>query len=114
MVALARRRVSPGSAGQNPTGARPTQTPTGVTPAPTSTGVPSSAGICPSGTVRCGNTCMNTNTGPHNCGSCGNVCQNGTSCVNGSCQLACSGTNWGGSCGDTNTDPHNCGSCGTV
>jgi hypothetical protein len=40
---------------------------------------------CPSPTMQCGSICLNTQTDPNNCGSCGTVCHGGRSCVGGSC-----------------------------
>ncbi len=49
---------------------------------------------CPSGTQLCGtNQCVDTQTDPSNCGSCGNACAAGQSCQGGQCVVSCgSGT----------------------
>ncbi len=39
------------------------------------------SGVC------CNNVCVNTNSDPANCGSCGNACSVGRSCLFGKCQL---------------------------
>lgn len=75
----------------------------------------------------CGGHCINPQTDPQNCETCGTVCQNGYTCGNGGC--ACfdqSGTYklcdanqtcCAGACVNLSvlqTDPNNCGSCGNV
>ncbi|MGA9098325.1 MAG: tetratricopeptide repeat protein [Methanotrichaceae archaeon] len=40
---------------------------------------------CPSGQTNCNGLCTDTQTDSQNCGSCGNVCTEGESCVSGSC-----------------------------
>jgi len=73
--------------------------------------------------------CANPRDDPQNCGSCGNVCGPGQSCVAGSCtgRPGCgngregffcnldAGTSYACcpsvGCTDTDTDPNNCGSC---
>jgi len=50
---------------------------------------------CKSGETSCGTTCVDTNTDPNNCGSCGNSC-NGKACESGSCST--SSSDGGGSC----------------
>jgi hypothetical protein len=67
---------------------------------------------CVSGTVRCGDTCVATQTDNNNCGSCGSACSAGNVCVAGACvcpvgQGVCSGI-----CTTIATDPNNCGACG--
>lgn len=68
--------------------------------------------------TRCGDTCVDTRSDNGHCGFCGNTCQAGTSCQDGSCQrgqttcpqqqLLCQGT-----CIDPNNNPAHCGACGT-
>ena len=40
---------------------------------------------CPSGQTNCSGLCTDTSSDSNNCGSCGNICSSGTSCVRGSC-----------------------------
>jgi hypothetical protein len=53
---------------------------------------------CPSGQTPCGGQCVNVSTDPNNCGTCGNVCATGTSCVNGQCGCPTGTTLCGGQC----------------
>lgn len=45
---------------------------------------------CPSGSVDCGNGCVNTNNDPENCGSCGRACAPSEQCHGGVCGAPCS------------------------
>jgi hypothetical protein len=48
---------------------------------------------CPSTNPNlCGGTCTNTQTDANNCGTCGNACTGGKSCVAGTCQTVCTGS----------------------
>ena len=76
---------------------------------------------CPTGTTVCGTQCVNTQTDPNNCGTCGTACSMvlpGSSCVMGSCQCppsqAICNTGMGSYCADFQTDPNNCGGCGNI
>jgi len=67
----------------------------------------------------CNDQCVDTQTDPSNCGSCGNVCPAGEQCVQGAC--GCGGVSCGppntccnNQCVNTQTDPNNCGSCGNA
>ena len=57
---------------------------------------PCGGDTCTTGLVCCGDTCVNTNNDPHNCGACGLACTGGTSMCSGStcaaptCQPTCS------------------------
>ncbi|HVP60089.1 MAG TPA: hypothetical protein VMT11_06000 [Myxococcaceae bacterium] len=67
---------------------------------------------CVSGTVRCGDTCVATQTDNNNCGACGAACSGGNVCVAGACvcpkgQAVCNGL-----CSNVALDSNNCGSCG--
>jgi hypothetical protein len=42
--------------------------------------------LCP---VVCGGNCVDTQTDPNNCGSCGNVCSPGRTCSSGTCHFNC-------------------------
>jgi hypothetical protein len=71
---------------------------------------------CPTSTACCNGTCINVNSDPSNCGTCGNVCPQSTpNCNQGTCSGCAVGTAFcGGSCIDTNWDSTNCGGCGIV
>jgi hypothetical protein len=73
---------------------------------------------CASGQTNCDGTCTDTQTDSANCGACGNVCPEGTTCVNGACSEPppCPPglTLCGGVCTNTAFDPGNCGGCGIV
>lgn len=62
-----------------------------------------------------GNACVPTNTNA-NCGTCGNACGAGQTCVSGTCQAGCANglTLCSGVCRNLNQDSNNCGACGTV
>ena len=72
---------------------------------------------CLGGTTQCGNSCVNVNVDPANCGSCGNACAPTQLCSSGQCVLigACNApfTACGDICTNTQTDSNNCGMCGT-
>ena len=44
---------------------------------------------CPTGETKCNGTCRNLQTDTLNCGTCGNACPAGHSCVNGGCSPGC-------------------------
>jgi hypothetical protein len=75
-------------------------------------------GPCPSEQSWCGGFCVNEQTDPHNCGSCGAQCPNaldpyGTLCVSGACACpnSCLFPDGTTHCVDEQTDPNFCGSC---
>ena len=39
--------------------------------------------------TKCNGKCVNLQTDPSNCGICGNACDGGSPCVNGTCPLSC-------------------------
>lgn len=63
---------------------------------------------CPAGA----GTCIDTETDPNDCGSCGTVCLANETCSGGTCECASPYTLCGASCLDLQTDPENCGACG--
>ena len=69
---------------------------------------------CSNQTVRCGDTCVATQTDPKNCGSCGSACIQGNVCVAGSCVCPAGAISCGGTCTFLSGDPNNCGACGNV
>ena len=67
---------------------------------------------CVSGTVRCGDTCVATQTDNNNCGACGSACSGGNVCVAGACVCPVGQGVCNGICTAVASDPNNCGSCG--
>ena len=83
----------------------------------------SGACACRSGFTNCpmSGGCVNTNSDPRNCGSCGQQCGGASNhCSMGSCTTTCATgltscpTSTLVACVDVNNDPSNCGSCGNV
>ena len=77
-----------------------------VTPAPQNEGAPcatdsvcSNGECCPIGTTNCGAGCVDFQTDPNNCGTCGNTCGADETCCSGECL-------------DSLTDTQHCGNCG--
>ena len=70
---------------------------------------------CSTGTANCSGVCADTMTDLRNCGSCGNSCGAGLSCIAGACITAITCTMpsrmCGMSCVNTLTDTSNCGMC---
>jgi len=65
----------------------------------------------------CSGFCTVTSGDPSNCGTCGNACVTGASCVSGVCgTVACSPGQvlCGSTCTDVTSDVNNCGACGLV
>jgi hypothetical protein len=68
---------------------------------------------CP--TTLCTGQCVDTQTDPTHCGSCGSVCPRGAMCIAGACKCpAAQSTPCNGSCVDLATDHNNCGGCGNA
>ncbi len=72
------------------------------------------------GTFGDDSVCVDTDRDPKNCGTCGTVCPDTSTCQGGECQCfineeLCPGT-FGDDlvCVDTDRDPKNCGACGTA
>lgn len=67
---------------------------------------------CPSGTILCGNECIDSVTDINNCGNCGHQCINSTVCIDGTCQMCPMGlTGCGGTCVNLSIHITDCGSC---
>ena len=83
-----------------------------VTPA-MDAGVVDSGTSCGGGTTLCGGACVNTATSNAHCGSCGNACSTGTSCISGACRPVCASGQvlCGPSCVSLATDRNHCGAC---
>src|SRR5262249_51578818 len=71
---------------------------------------------CTNGQSACASACVELESDPTNCGSCGHVCDSGLVCSNGACQPACAVglTKCGAKCADTTSDPTSCGACGVA
>jgi len=65
---------------------------------------------CFSGSPECAGSCPDYQSDSQNCGTCGHVCSNGTTCKSGVC-CGPTQTNCGGTCSDTSSDPDHCGAC---
>jgi hypothetical protein len=65
---------------------------------------------CSDGSPDCGGNCPNYKTDNQNCGTCGHVCGNGTTCKSGVC-CGPTQTNCNGTCVDLSSDPDHCGAC---
>jgi len=76
---------------------------------------PSSEASCPTGSLSCGGACVDPKLDAGHCGSCGNACTAGLSCVSGTCTLTCPAGQvaCGGACVDPQTDATRCGATGT-
>jgi len=70
---------------------------------------------CNPGLDSCGSACVDFNSDPDNCGSCGNACPAAQGCGSGQCLDSCPTglDDCNRACVDLNTDPFNCGACGS-
>ena len=77
-------------------------------------GSPCQAGrcLCPSGSLACGETCIDASTDPANCGGCGRTCGPGSTCQSGECSCAAGLTVCDAGCVDLQADATHCGGCG--
>jgi hypothetical protein len=66
---------------------------------------------CPSDQRFCEQDCVNPSTDTNHCGSCGNACVAGQSCVTGNCVCMGDTTLCGGQCVDTDVNVLHCGRC---
>jgi len=66
---------------------------------------------CPAGTILCNGTCNDTSVDLLNCGSCGNICPLGKTCLNGKCLCPADLAFCNGTCVDVSSDEFNCGTC---
>jgi len=76
---------------------------------------------CPTGTTKCGDTCVDLGTDFDNCGSCSKSCfgtLSGSQCIDSTCSCDASETECptrdGMACTDVNFDESNCGACGKL
>ena len=76
--------------------------------------VPDEVPSCAGGLTLCGTQCVDLQTDPANCGSCGSACAEQRMCVTGACMCREGLTVCGSSCVNTSSDPLNCGGCGIV
>lgn len=68
---------------------------------------------CSDDTVRCGDSCIDTDSDPRHCGGCDNACAAGEICIEGGCAVACPEGQelCDGTCADISNDPLHCGGC---
>jgi hypothetical protein len=69
---------------------------------------------CGSGQTCCGTICVDLQTNPANCGSCGHVCIPGALCTAGQCVCPPGTSACANGCQNLATDINNCGACGLV
>jgi len=69
---------------------------------------------CATGTVRCGDTCVQTTNDSRNCGACGAACSGGNVCVASACVCPVGQGICSGQCTAVASDPKNCGACGVL
>ncbi|MEZ4391011.1 MAG: MXAN_6577-like cysteine-rich protein [Polyangiales bacterium] len=69
---------------------------------------------CGAGQSVCSGVCVNLMTNSANCGSCGNGCPSGRSCVTGACACPLGQSSCGSACVNLSSNTQNCGSCGNA
>jgi hypothetical protein len=69
---------------------------------------------CAEGDVFCSGRCIDPQTDPSNCGTCGTECTAGQVCQSGSCACPVGASDCADVCTDLQTDETNCGICGTT
>ncbi len=69
----------------------------------------------PGSAQMCGDTCIDVQNDPQNCGACAKACPTDQVCSHGTCAVVCGGgsSRCGNYCVDLKADPLNCGGCGT-
>ncbi len=75
------------------------------------------AEACPGGGTDCGEYCADLSADFAHCGRCGNLCPDGTMCIDGACQgqnCAAGQTSCVTYCADLANDSFNCGRCGAA
>jgi hypothetical protein len=71
--------------------------------------------MCAGGGLDCGNgVCVDPEFDPKNCGKCGNGCDIGRACDQGSCQCRPPTVQTNTGCSDLKHDPRNCGTVGNA
>jgi choice-of-anchor A domain-containing protein len=69
---------------------------------------------CPDSWLDCAGLCLDAQSDPNNCGTCGLRCSANALCLAGSCSCAPMRPLCGTDCVDPEADPANCGACGNV
>jgi len=81
---------------------------------PSVTVLESSGDGCDAGLTPCGQSCVDLQNDPHNCGGCGSSCGPDEHCIGGTCSSdGCPPglSDCGGQCVDLGTNPQHCGGC---
>jgi poly(3-hydroxybutyrate) depolymerase len=67
--------------------------------------------VCPAGDTVCNESCVNEQTDPSHCGSCGTFCPTNGACAAGTCVCPIGEVVCNGACVDEQTDDNHCGGC---